>query len=1450
MRALLLISLISWAWCGEAGPRVELCPSHQPRVAERAHLSATILPGEEWVEVWGKPDPLAEWALLFSVGETPPDAEWLMEGLPPGSALRCAGGSGRPDCDVKLTSATLVNETTVQLGFSSETDMPRVDSAEDILGLVTIGVAGVDKSALAARWETPSLLSVVFRGQVQEDEEFESADGGSVVLVAAPRRTLLRQAWERRYEQALTSFERETARLNMRLMAPLVVTAVVCGPPEEEDAQAGPWCAGGRELSEPLEAEWTVQSGETCEGITESVEDDLILVPARVWGQGASVAERRQQVVPGPGLSRLYQVKELFVSDQRPSVAALPEAPASEFELGAAFSPRGVMSVGARGWRVPTQALPLTARSHGNWSMCMWVWLDETPSAELQRWRASVGSRGVAAHNVPYRTLFLKGSGRDQQRTPSAWLRPEDNSLLLGLSLAEDPAATAETSSRIPPLEWTHVCFSLSNFTQGASNESLPSPTFQLSVHVNGGADQVLEVARTVAWSNPGGIWIGRDPSFSGTRMLIAGFRLFDSALSSDQVKRLFDAMAPAARWADAIATDTVQPELHEGAPFSTRADTAGWLKSELHTFVGVASAAQASRRSLLAQADASTHSRVFREAEAAEMTDRALGMLSDCSLEASVAIDLLEDSCEDGRGDPDGCFALAQWVAQPGRPQCHQEVEAAAAASRDHMSLARPQDRDDGFSLVRWDPERGPEGRGAALVRDVPRARQLLERAASRGHCGALYKLGMWETTGVGSNDTAMSRELDRIGQYLAGKTAPPRATLHSFDALTPFATGPFSVDAEFSTIASGAQARATVGMGLLHLAAGCGHPPSWHALGVRYAKGVGGVRQRDAVTASVFLDWSSGESETAYTTQGQEPLHEMHRLTPETVDRVVQAEGGNDDAAIEQERNRAEQGDIGALMTMGHLTYWGARGVERDHVRARGYFRRAAELGSVDGKSACAGMLLKGEGGEVDNSTGLRYYEEAAEAGHIGALNGLGYAYFNGQGTEVNRTRARELFCRSMELGGGGDATFNCARCLEMGDEANGGNPPRPAQARVLFYEGSRRFGHFLCSLRAGWGLARGGDVDPEHDGALPETVLRAAQQYSPSITSLDAARSVLEGSAVLLPWAPWDAEAAIGFLHRTSDYGPWASLLRSGFDRYRLRDYDGALLHYLEAWALGYELGASNAAYLVHRRLANILTIAGHRASVTPVAADALALRGYHWSYSSGVDSSAGPLGELVLFGRGGVPPDDVAAAAFLARAAASGSPWAAFRLASLYEAGGRSLPPNEDRALRYLQRVLDIAPGSGHEAPVYFALSRIHVRRMLRDTHWLPSWLAAPALSSTPQDYLSEWAHWSLDLRGKTESPARDAHELVNTKTTRGDVEDQDEESALGGYDAQATSLWWVVRRVWPDLHIGVRAALAVTALVMVLAIARLTWAVASACWGAYKRAVARRETREE
>jgi tetratricopeptide (TPR) repeat protein len=90
-----------------------------------------------------------------------------------------------------------------------------------------------------------------------------------------------------------------------------------------------------------------------------------------------------------------------------------------------------------------------------------------------------------------------------------------------------------------------------------------------------------------------------------------------------------------------------------------------------------------------------------------------------------------------------------------------------------------------------------------------------------------------------------------------------------------------------------------------------------------------------------------------------------------------------------------------------------------QRDYVRARRFFERAAELhNNDDALNNLGDLYYYGLGVEQNYETARRYYERAAEQNNRNALTNLGRLYENGLGVEQDIERARGYFERARAL------------------------------------------------------------------------------------------------------------------------------------------------------------------------------------------------------------------------------------------------------------------------------------------------------------------------------------------------------------------------------------------------------------------------------------------------
>ncbi|RHY55294.1 hypothetical protein DYB38_005911 [Aphanomyces astaci] len=378
---------------------------------------------------------------------------------------------------------------------------------------------------------------------------------------------------------------------------------------------------------------------------------------------------------------------------------------------------------------------------------------------------------------------------------------------------------------------------------------------------------------------------------------------------------------------------------------------------------------------------------------------------------------------------------------------------------------------------------------------------------------------------------------ELLRMGEaYLYGTDTTPNATLAAWHFKQALRAGEAAAAKPLALIY--ALDRHTQAVALYHYAASMGDVSSMTILGRRYEKGDG--VDMDAETAAFYYYHAAAEASRAYHVRGNQPLHEMNSLFHADDVNVAQGQEGDNDKWIQFQKMRADKDeDVEAMVAMGDLYYWGARGCVRDHSLAFQYFERAATLGSPHGMSAAGGMLLKGEGTAQDNETAIRWYEQAATFHNVRALNGLGYIHFYGTANcTQNQTKGLEYFEQAAAQHTDGDSLFNAGYCHFAGH----GTPANATRALAYFRDAARSFGHFDSIFELGKvALNVDGTFDDRHLGD------------------------------------------GITYLRAASAAGDWGKVARQGFDAYLKHEYHHAIWLYHEAREYGYPVAAGNLAFL---------------------------------------------------------------------------------------------------------------------------------------------------------------------------------------------------------------------------------------------------------------------------
>ena len=122
---------------------------------------------------------------------------------------------------------------------------------------------------------------------------------------------------------------------------------------------------------------------------------------------------------------------------------------------------------------------------------------------------------------------------------------------------------------------------------------------------------------------------------------------------------------------------------------------------------------------------------------------------------------------------------------------------------------------------------------------------------------------------------------------------------------------------------------------------------------------------------------------------------------MTPSNVDASVLAKANSGDAAAQ-----VQVGDsISGAASASGLE---ARKLVESYKSAAAWYRKAADLGSVDGELRLAAVYRDGKGVERDMVQAAAWYRKAAEQGNVGAQATLGVLYSMGQGVPKSEVEA----------------------------------------------------------------------------------------------------------------------------------------------------------------------------------------------------------------------------------------------------------------------------------------------------------------------------------------------------------------------------------------------------------------------------------------------------------
>ncbi|KDO21346.1 hypothetical protein SPRG_13662 [Saprolegnia parasitica CBS 223.65] len=159
---------------------------------------------------------------------------------------------------------------------------------------------------------------------------------------------------------------------------------------------------------------------------------------------------------------------------------------------------------------IPHTSIPTS--STGSWSILMWVYLTQ---------------RATDSHQ----TLLYKGSGSDDHRTPSMWLNPHDQTLMLSVSSRDDMFASISSASALPIGQWVLLGVALANRS---------ADSFDVTLTINGRVDARIHASNATLLPNAGNLYVGGCPWVRGIQGFVSDVRLYADAMPETDVGRLF----------------------------------------------------------------------------------------------------------------------------------------------------------------------------------------------------------------------------------------------------------------------------------------------------------------------------------------------------------------------------------------------------------------------------------------------------------------------------------------------------------------------------------------------------------------------------------------------------------------------------------------------------------------------------------------------------------------------------------------------------------------------------------------------------------------------------------------------------------------------------------------------------------------------------------------------
>jgi TPR repeat protein len=365
--------------------------------------------------------------------------------------------------------------------------------------------------------------------------------------------------------------------------------------------------------------------------------------------------------------------------------------------------------------------------------------------------------------------------------------------------------------------------------------------------------------------------------------------------------------------------------------------------------------------------------------------------------------------------------------------------------------------------------------GRIAGQQKDFARARELYEKAASKGSIASANNLGALYNEGNGvSKDYGVAR-------------------------------------AWFEKAANGGFPRAMANLGRMYQngqgvavdfiearkwyqkAAAANDQNGLNGLGYLYERGSG--VPKDALQARRWYDKAAAEGSTPAMVN----IGNQYRDGNGVAQDFTEARKWYEKAANSVEPNGMGLNNIGAM-------YFNGQGTAKDFVEASKWYEKAAALGQPLAMSNLGSLYRDGNGVTKDLGEARKWYEKAAAAGEPAGMNGLGYLYEKGTGVPLDYTEARKWYEKAAGLGQG-NAMANLGNLYRDGH----GVQKDFAEARK-WYEKSAAAGRTFAMVNLGWMYQNGLGVPKDLAQARKWYEMAAAagdESAKASLKQLDASK-----------------------------------------------------------------------------------------------------------------------------------------------------------------------------------------------------------------------------------------------------------------------------------------------------------------------------------------------------